>query len=185
MQKRPSPPLGGTGHTWRSGCGRSWCRLLACQRMHRILSWELLTQRAVLPIPYPNRLVVAGADDPRELVVEEDGSDVVQVAVECEQASSSLVGPNLDLVVVAPGHEERLPCVSRHPEPKECAARSPVSCESRRRGPAHRAPRTCQSTFPCGSPIVGWSTSEVQQGSMAYGERCQRWVRGWRQSSTV
>lgn len=41
-------------------------------------------------------------------MVEENGSDVVEMAVEGEKASSSLVGPDLDLVIVASRNEERL-----------------------------------------------------------------------------
>lgn len=41
-------------------------------------------------------------------MVEEDCTDVVQVSIQCEQAPSCLVGPNLDLVIVAAGHEEGL-----------------------------------------------------------------------------
>lgn len=42
-----------------------------------------------------------------------------------------------------------------------------VSCESRRRGPAHRAPRSGRSVSPCGSPIIESSTSAATRGSMA------------------
>ena len=42
------------------------------------------TQRAILPIPYPDGLVVTGADNPGKLVVEEDGSNIVQMPVQCE-----------------------------------------------------------------------------------------------------
>ena len=114
-RRRPSRPSGGIGRTSRSGCGPSWCRLLGCQYMRRISVPKRHTQRAVLPVPYPNRLVVAGADDPGELVVEEDSSDVVQMAVQGEQTSPGLVGPDLDLVVIASGDEEWLPPVSLCP----------------------------------------------------------------------
>jgi hypothetical protein len=40
--------------------------------------------------------------------VEEDRSDIVQVAIQCEQASPSLVIPDLDLVVIASGHKQGL-----------------------------------------------------------------------------
>lgn len=40
--------------------------------------------------------------------MEKDGSDIVQMAIQSEQAPSSLVRPDLDLVVVAAGNEERL-----------------------------------------------------------------------------
>jgi hypothetical protein len=41
-------------------------------------------------------------------VVEENGSDIVEVAIQGEEASSCLVGPDLDLVVVAATDEEGL-----------------------------------------------------------------------------
>lgn len=41
-------------------------------------------------------------------MVEEHRTDVIQVTVEGEEASSCLVRPHLDLVVVAAGDEERL-----------------------------------------------------------------------------
>jgi len=41
-------------------------------------------------------------------MVEEHRSNVVQMAVECEKTSSTLVGPDLDLVVIPPRYEQRL-----------------------------------------------------------------------------
>ena len=41
-------------------------------------------------------------------MVEEDCSDIVQVTIECEQASPCLIRPHLDLVVVAARYEEWL-----------------------------------------------------------------------------
>lgn len=40
--------------------------------------------------------------------MEEDGSDIVEVAVQREQASPSLIGPDLDFVVVTARDEEGL-----------------------------------------------------------------------------
>lgn len=40
--------------------------------------------------------------------MEEYSPHIVKVAVECEQASSALIRPNLDLVVVSSRNEERL-----------------------------------------------------------------------------
>jgi hypothetical protein len=40
--------------------------------------------------------------------MEEDGSDVVEMAVEGEEASSSLVRPDFDLVIVTARDEKRL-----------------------------------------------------------------------------
>lgn len=73
-----------------------------------VVACHCAEQRAVLPVPYPDRLVVTSTDNPRELVVEEDGTNVVQVAVEGKEAAPSLKGPDLDLVVVTAGNEERL-----------------------------------------------------------------------------
>ena len=61
-----------------------------------------------MPVPYPDSLIVGGRDDPWQLVVEENGPNVVQVAIEREEAPPGLVAPHLDLVVVASRDEERL-----------------------------------------------------------------------------
>lgn len=45
--------------------------------------------------------IIGAAHDPRQLVMEEDGSDIVQVTVQCEQTPSGLVRPDLNLVVIA------------------------------------------------------------------------------------
>jgi hypothetical protein len=41
-------------------------------------------------------------------MVKEDGPNVVKMAVQGEQTASRLIRPDLNLVVVATGHEERL-----------------------------------------------------------------------------
>jgi hypothetical protein len=41
-------------------------------------------------------------------MVEKNGSDVVEMAVQGEEAATCLVGPDLDLIVVSAGDEERL-----------------------------------------------------------------------------
>lgn len=41
-------------------------------------------------------------------MVEEDGADVVEMAIQGEQASSCLIGPYFDLIVVTARNEERL-----------------------------------------------------------------------------
>lgn len=45
-------------------------------------------ERSILPIPYPDSLIVGAGNDPWELVVEEDGAYVVEMAVESKQTSS-------------------------------------------------------------------------------------------------
>lgn len=66
------------------------------------------TQGAILPVPYPDGLVIRRRQDPWQLMVEEYGPDIVQVAVQREQTSPSLVRPDLDLVVVTARDEEGL-----------------------------------------------------------------------------
>jgi len=41
-------------------------------------------------------------------MVEEDSPNIVQVAIQSEQTSASLIGPDLDLVIISPGNEEGL-----------------------------------------------------------------------------
>ena len=38
-------------------------------------------------------------------MMEEDGPDVVQMAIEREETPPALIRPNLDLVIVSPRHE--------------------------------------------------------------------------------
>lgn len=64
---------------------------------------------AVLPVPYPDSLVVTRTDDPGKFVVEEDGADIVEMPVQREQTSACLVRPNLDLVIVASRDKKGLP----------------------------------------------------------------------------
>lgn len=66
------------------------------------------TQATVLPVPDSNGLIIGGGQNPRKLVVEEDGSHVVEMAVECEEASPSLIRPDFDLVIVTTRYKERL-----------------------------------------------------------------------------
>jgi hypothetical protein len=80
-------------------------------------------------------------------VVEEDGADVVEMAVEGEETAAGLVRPDLDLVVVTTRHEEGL---RRRQQPGilpsgvPAMSPSPGSCGSRHRGRGHRALRTGQ-----------------------------------------
>ena len=133
-------------------------------------------QGAVLPVPYPDGLVVAGADDPGELVVEEDGADIVEMAVQSEEATAGLVRPDLDLVVVTARDEKGLSPRQQAASPKLGALLgrlypSPVSCGNRRRGRGHRALRSDQSGCPCGNPRAGWWRSGGRRGSMVWGQR--------------
>ena len=70
-----------------------------------IYEWSLFCVSHCPADPLHALTVVGAAHYPRELVVEEDGPDIVQVAVQCEETSPSLVRPDLDLVVVTARHE--------------------------------------------------------------------------------
>lgn len=63
---------------------------------------------ATLPVPDADGLIVRSAEDPGILLMEHSGPDVIQMTQQGEDASSLLVVPNLDLVIVAAGNEQRL-----------------------------------------------------------------------------
>ena len=65
-------------------------------------------QGSVLPIPYSDGLIIRAGQDPWQLVVKKYRSYVVQVAIKSKKAASSLIGPDLDLVIIPAGYEERL-----------------------------------------------------------------------------
>mmetsp|Transcript_11249 Transcript_11249/g.32344 ORF Transcript_11249/g.32344 Transcript_11249/m.32344 type:complete len:424 (-) Transcript_11249:228-1499(-) len=72
---------------------------------------------ATLEVPQPQGLIIGRTEDPWELGrvgMELDGADVIQVAQQCEEAASELVIPDLDLVVITSGHDERLLQVEIH-----------------------------------------------------------------------
>jgi hypothetical protein len=53
-------------------------------------------------------LVIGRRQDPGKLVVEDNGTDVVQVTIQSKEASPALVGPDLDLVIITSRNEKRL-----------------------------------------------------------------------------
>ena len=61
-----------------------------------------------LPIPNSNGLIVWGRQNPRILTMEFNGSDVVKMASEREQATFLFVIPNFDFVIVSTRNEQRL-----------------------------------------------------------------------------
>jgi hypothetical protein len=63
---------------------------------------------SVLPIPYPNSLIVGRRDDPRQLVVEEDSSNVIEMAGEGKKATLGVVIPNFDTVIITTRHKHGL-----------------------------------------------------------------------------
>lgn len=73
-----------------------------------VMQCRSLTEAPVLPVPYPNRLVITGTDDPRQLMVEEDCPHIIQMPVQRKQTSSRLIAPHLDLVIIPARHEQRL-----------------------------------------------------------------------------
>ena len=62
----------------------------------------------VLPVPDADSLIVAGGDNPGQVVMELHSADVVNVTVECEHTLFGLVAPNLNQVVVTSGNKHRL-----------------------------------------------------------------------------
>lgn len=66
------------------------------------------TQRSVLPVPNPNGLVVGTRDNPRKLMMKEDCANIIQMSIQGKKTSASLIGPDLDLVIVSPRNEEGL-----------------------------------------------------------------------------
>lgn len=73
-----------------------------------IVSGENGDTSSRLPVPNANRLIVAGAHDPRVLVMELYGANVIEVSKESEQAPVKLVVPDLDFVIITSGDEEWL-----------------------------------------------------------------------------
>jgi hypothetical protein len=113
--------------------------------------------------------IIGAAHYPRQLVVEEDSADIVQMAVQGEQASPSLVRPDLDLVVITARHEPALVSVysSAQPSAPSSMLTVVVSCGSRRHERGRRALRSGLSGYPYGSPIVELWRSVATPGSMA------------------
>lgn len=62
----------------------------------------------VLPVPDSDGLVIRRGKNPREVVVEEHGSDEVQVSGQSEEALTGVQGPDLDGVVVTTRDEDWL-----------------------------------------------------------------------------
>lgn len=60
---------------------------------------------SALIIPDAHGLIVAGGEDPREFMVEEGGSDIVDMSFESEHASFLLIIPHFDQAVVTPRNE--------------------------------------------------------------------------------
>ena len=63
--------------------------------------------RSTLIVPNPDCLVVTGGKDPRQFVMEEDSSNIINVPTKNEVASFLLVVPNSDFTVVTSRNEKR------------------------------------------------------------------------------
>jgi hypothetical protein len=76
-------------------------------RAHNIVSMPCQNRQAssTLPIPYSNGLIIRRRENPRVLVMELHCSDVIEMALQSEEAAFLLVIPNFDFVVVATGDE--------------------------------------------------------------------------------
>ena len=112
--------------------------------------------------------VVGTAHYPWQLVVEEDCSDIVQMAVQGEETAASLVRPDLDLIVVA-SRDEPVPSSACSSRPIQYPGMLTVAASygSQRHGLAHRALRSGQSRFPYGNPIIELWRNVATRGSMA------------------
>lgn len=66
------------------------------------------TQRSVLPIPNPDGLVVGTRDNPRKFMMKENCANIIQMSIQGKKTSASLIGPDLDLIIVSPRNEEGL-----------------------------------------------------------------------------
>lgn len=66
------------------------------------------TQATVLPVPNSNCLIIGRRENPRKLMMKEDSSNIIEMAVQCKEASSGLVWPDFNLVIIAARDEERL-----------------------------------------------------------------------------
>lgn len=73
-----------------------------------IVAWQHTDASSALPVPNANRLIVGGRDDPRILVVEHGGADVIQMAQKGEDAALLFVVPYFDFVIVTAGNEQWL-----------------------------------------------------------------------------
>jgi hypothetical protein len=88
----PSRLSDGIAHTLYSGYGQSWYRLE--EGISRVrYSWEqsFLTQRPVLPVPDSNCLIIGTRDDPGKLMMEEHCANIIQMTIQREQTSASLI----------------------------------------------------------------------------------------------
>lgn len=79
-----------------------------CAHGVMVVTGHSTNERSVLPIPYSDCLVIRARQDPGQFMVEEDCSDIVQVAIEREDTAASLVRPDLDLVIITARYEEWL-----------------------------------------------------------------------------
>jgi hypothetical protein len=70
-----------------------------------------LTQSSVLPIPYPDGLVIGARQNPWQLMMKEDSPNIVQMSCQGKQTPLRVVIPNFDLIIVTTGYEHRLSLV--------------------------------------------------------------------------
>ena len=56
-----------------------------------VVSRHCADQGTILPIPYPYGLVVGAGKDPGQFVVKKNSADVIQMTIQREEASSTLV----------------------------------------------------------------------------------------------
>ena len=61
-----------------------------------------------MPIPYSYGLVIGAGKDPWELVVKENRSDIVQVAIQGKETPPGLIRPDFDFVIISTRNKKRL-----------------------------------------------------------------------------
>jgi hypothetical protein len=89
----------------------------ACTRLpvpntkRRRESYKLPHQKSTAVLP--NSLVIRGTQDPWIFVMERGGSHVVQMAIQCENATFLLIVPDFDFEIVTTADEKRLLIVKR------------------------------------------------------------------------
>jgi hypothetical protein len=69
---------------------------------------ESRTERSVLPIPYPDGLIIRAGYNPRKLMMEEHCSNIVQMASESKHAAFRVVIPYFDSVIISTRHKHGL-----------------------------------------------------------------------------
>jgi hypothetical protein len=77
-----------------------------CAHSVVIVTRHRANERPILPIPYPYRLVVGTRYNPGQLVVEEHGSNIVEMSIQREETPPCLIRPYFDFVIISTGNKQ-------------------------------------------------------------------------------